>query len=252
MARLVLTVCAVVAVHSAPAADGKPGPKERLAEAQTRHRSLARAQFHQTLLAGDRGILSAFDLASFIAAEEKHAVATPAQVLANVTQAVDALTASVRTRLQLARMYKDESKENDGSAPVQRDDSRVVAIAALSSLFGSPGSADDITTEQAGFFRGNAVDYYDPRNSFVDEVLDRRVGIPVSLSLVYMEVSLFSSAASASPSPSHPFTWRWVSFRAPRRHPRLTLTRLHGGGSLFEHRVGIPVSLSLVYIEVCL
>lgn len=37
-------------------------------------------------------------------------------------------------------------------------------------------------------FAGNSSDYYDPRNSFLNEVLDRRTGIPLTLSLVYMEV----------------------------------------------------------------
>lgn len=38
-------------------------------------------------------------------------------------------------------------------------------------------------------FHGNAGDYYDPRNSYLNEVLDRRTGIPISLSLVYLEVA---------------------------------------------------------------
>ncbi len=38
-------------------------------------------------------------------------------------------------------------------------------------------------------FRGNADDYYDPRNSFLHEVLDRRLGIPITLSILYMEVA---------------------------------------------------------------
>jgi regulator of sirC expression with transglutaminase-like and TPR domain len=37
-------------------------------------------------------------------------------------------------------------------------------------------------------FRGNTSDYYDPRNSFLNDVLDRRLGIPITLSAVYMEV----------------------------------------------------------------
>lgn len=37
-------------------------------------------------------------------------------------------------------------------------------------------------------FRGNQEDYYDPRNSFLNEVLLRRIGIPISLSLVCIEV----------------------------------------------------------------
>jgi regulator of sirC expression with transglutaminase-like and TPR domain len=41
--------------------------------------------------------------------------------------------------------------------------------------------------EELGF-KGNRADYYDPRNSFLSDVLDRRVGIPISLSLVLIEV----------------------------------------------------------------
>ena len=37
-------------------------------------------------------------------------------------------------------------------------------------------------------FRGNEEDYYDPRNSCLNSVLMRRLGIPISLSLVYMEI----------------------------------------------------------------
>ncbi len=38
-------------------------------------------------------------------------------------------------------------------------------------------------------FLGNARDYYDPRNSFLSDVLDRRIGIPISLSVLYQEVA---------------------------------------------------------------
>ncbi len=38
-------------------------------------------------------------------------------------------------------------------------------------------------------FAGNAADYYDPRNSLLPDVLERRVGIPISLALVYCEVA---------------------------------------------------------------
>jgi regulator of sirC expression with transglutaminase-like and TPR domain len=38
-------------------------------------------------------------------------------------------------------------------------------------------------------FHGNSDDYYDPRNSFFNDVLDRRTGIPITLSAVYMEVA---------------------------------------------------------------
>lgn len=38
-------------------------------------------------------------------------------------------------------------------------------------------------------FTGNREEYQDPRNSFLNEVLDRRVGLPITLSIVYMEVA---------------------------------------------------------------
>ena len=37
-------------------------------------------------------------------------------------------------------------------------------------------------------FAPNVENYYDPRNSFLNEVLERRVGIPISLSILYIEV----------------------------------------------------------------
>jgi regulator of sirC expression with transglutaminase-like and TPR domain len=38
-------------------------------------------------------------------------------------------------------------------------------------------------------FRGNVADYYDPRNSFLNDVLVRRTGIPISLAVVLMAVA---------------------------------------------------------------
>ncbi len=37
-------------------------------------------------------------------------------------------------------------------------------------------------------FKGNADEYYDPKNSFLNEVLDRRTGIPITLAVVILEV----------------------------------------------------------------
>ncbi len=36
---------------------------------------------------------------------------------------------------------------------------------------------------------GNSEDYYDPRNSYLNEVLERRLGIPISLSVIYIEIA---------------------------------------------------------------
>jgi regulator of sirC expression with transglutaminase-like and TPR domain len=38
-------------------------------------------------------------------------------------------------------------------------------------------------------FCGNESDYYNPRNSFLNDVIDRRTGIPITLALVYLEVA---------------------------------------------------------------
>jgi len=65
--------------------------------------------------------------------------------------------------------------------------------AALGRRAGDGGAEEAVAAlnrllfEQEGF-HGNTEDYYDPRNSFLNDVLDRRTGIPISLCTVYMEV----------------------------------------------------------------
>ena len=58
-----------------------------------------------------------------------------------------------------------------------RRDPASVLRALQGSLFGEGG------------FRGNASAYYDPRNSFLNDVIDRRLGIPITLCVLYMEVA---------------------------------------------------------------
>jgi regulator of sirC expression with transglutaminase-like and TPR domain len=48
--------------------------------------------------------------------------------------------------------------------------------------------ANEYLFEDIGF-RGNETDYYDPKNSCFNWVLDQRTGIPITLSLVYIEVA---------------------------------------------------------------
>jgi len=38
-------------------------------------------------------------------------------------------------------------------------------------------------------FQGNRAEYYDPKNSFLNDVITRKKGIPISLSVIYMEVA---------------------------------------------------------------
>ena len=46
-------------------------------------------------------------------------------------------------------------------------------------------------------FRGNNEDYYDPRNSYINDVLDRRLGIPITLSILYCAVARRVGVAAA-------------------------------------------------------
>jgi regulator of sirC expression with transglutaminase-like and TPR domain len=60
---------------------------------------------------------------------------------------------------------------------IDEDDSVPERISELNQfLFGDLG------------FAPNSGDYYDPRNSFLNEVLERRTGIPITLSVIYMEL----------------------------------------------------------------
>lgn len=38
-------------------------------------------------------------------------------------------------------------------------------------------------------FHGNAGDYEDPRNSYLNQVMDRRTGIPLTLSIIFLEIA---------------------------------------------------------------
>ena len=37
-------------------------------------------------------------------------------------------------------------------------------------------------------YEGNSSSYYDPRNSFLNDVIERKLGIPISLSILYIEI----------------------------------------------------------------
>ena len=68
-----------------------------------------------------------------------------------------------------------------------------LAERVASRLHGDAGPHETLTrmrtvlVEEEGF-SGNTEEYNDPRNSFLNDVLDRRLGIPIALSTVYMEV----------------------------------------------------------------
>lgn len=47
---------------------------------------------------------------------------------------------------------------------------------------------NDVVFRELGF-RGDRDNYYDPRNSYLNEVIDRRRGIPITVSLIYIELA---------------------------------------------------------------
>jgi len=55
-------------------------------------------------------------------------------------------------------------------------------------VYHSLAALNHVLFRQHGF-DGNRDDYYDPRNSFLSEVLDRKIGIPITLCVLYMEVA---------------------------------------------------------------
>lgn len=61
-------------------------------------------------------------------------------------------------------------------------------VARANGGIGRARAISDCLFDRMGF-SGNANDYYDPRNSFLTDVLDRRTGIPISLSVLYLEVA---------------------------------------------------------------
>ena len=66
-------------------------------------------------------------------------------------------------------------------------ESASVPVQQASTLLGRVRALNAYLFEEQGF-HGNNDDYYDPRNSFLNDVLDRRTGIPVTLSVLYIEV----------------------------------------------------------------
>jgi len=61
-------------------------------------------------------------------------------------------------------------------------------LAADSGVVESVAAINHVLFVEAGF-RGNREDYYDPRNSFLNDVVDRKLGIPITLALLYMEIA---------------------------------------------------------------
>ena len=83
-------------------------------------------------------------------------------------------------------------------------------------------------------FVGNRVHYEDPRNSFLNEVMDRRTGIPITLALVYKEVARRAGVVVNGVNfPGH-FLLRWPAAPGSRYSRDLIIDAHHGGALLTE------------------
>jgi regulator of sirC expression with transglutaminase-like and TPR domain len=86
---------------------------------------------------------------------------------------------------------QEEQPDLDVAAYLRRLDGLADAVRAR--LPESPTPADIIEQLNWQLFHeeglaGNTGAYYDPRNSFLNDVLDRKTGIPITLSVIYLEV----------------------------------------------------------------
>lgn len=106
---------------------------------------------------------------------------------------------------------------------VQNDPDQLAPIAALNAyLFDEQG------------FSGNRTRYDDPRNSFLNEVLDRRTGIPITLALVYMEVAHRAGVDVEGVNfPGH-FLLHWQPRTTPDVLTGTIIDPFHGGAILGE------------------
>jgi regulator of sirC expression with transglutaminase-like and TPR domain len=86
------------------------------------------------------------------------------------------------------------AKDEYAGLDVARERARVEALAVPLGRLDALGAEDQAKRLAEHLFstlgfRGNADEYYDPRNSYLNDVLDRRLGIPITLSLIYADVA---------------------------------------------------------------
>ena len=110
----------------------------------------------------------------------------PLEPFRELARTPDARVDLTRAALEVARIEHDDL---DVDGEVARLDALAGRARAASSR-GTQAALDHLVTflfEEEGF-RGNDKEYYDPRNSCLNDVLDRRLGIPITLSVLTMEI----------------------------------------------------------------
>ncbi len=66
---------------------------------------------------------------------------------------------------------------------------RLDHLAARAIALGANAAAVERVLFVEDALAGNAEDYYDPRNSFLNDVLERKLGLPITLAAIYLEVA---------------------------------------------------------------
>ena len=157
------------------------------------------------------------DLAIAIAvAAEEHPDEPLSACEKRVTDALDELAARATTRARLELMLGDRS----GAA--------VVARAVGAAMFGDQGLPEENNTS-IEFFAGDVDDYYNPANSLIDEVIRRRRGIPITMSLV------FARACAAAGCPFSLLNTPMHVLVAPDDTSETFVVDAFGGGNVLEN-----------------
>jgi len=94
----------------------------------------------------------------------------------------------VRAALVIARSEYPKLEIEEYANRIEALARRVAAKAFESPAQRTLAVLNQVLFEEANLC-GNRDDYYDPRNSFLNDVLDRGLGIPIALSIIYMEVA---------------------------------------------------------------
>jgi len=94
----------------------------------------------------------------------------------------------IRGALVIARTEYPRLEIEEYAARVEQMARQAAALAPSLDRPGMLAALNQVLFERANL-RGNRENYYDPRNSFLNDVLDRGLGIPITLSIIYMEVA---------------------------------------------------------------
>ena len=110
-------------------------------------------------------------------------------------QAFEKVLAEKDQRIELARACLLIAEDAYPGLDVERymGESESMALRLRARLKNAGGVEERVVAlneflfEELGYW-GNTDDYYDPRNSYLNEVIDRKTGIPITLSILYMEL----------------------------------------------------------------